>query len=82
MGYALLGKVGIHLLKIGAKAARSKLTGVNHQLSKNEKKALALTAKAKRALKSPKKRMQEDHDAIVKKNVAAFKKHYTKTKGK
>ncbi len=55
MGLATLAKVGVHLLKIGIKSTKSKVTGKRYQLSPNERKAKELGKKAQKILGIKKK---------------------------
>ena len=50
MGWATAAKVGIHLLKIGVKNVKSKVTGKAYQLSPSERKAKALSGQSQKLL--------------------------------
>ncbi len=60
MGLATLAKVGVHLLKIGIKSTKSKVTGKRYQLSPNERKAKEIGKKAKKILGIGKKKVKKE----------------------
>ncbi len=60
MGWATLAKVGVHLLKIGAKKTKSKVTGKRYQLTPNERKAKEIGKKAKKILGIGKKKVKKE----------------------